>query len=146
MIERGREGDGRRGRGNGAVRIAPGHGRGRRVDRALAVTGIEPARDGSRRRARDSRSRAPTHALSFPESVFSSPFSFGGGLRVASDDAAGGLRLEGHLPGDRDVERAVGGEGGSDRERGSAGDGRGDASRRGSGADTANARDPLRTR
>ena len=76
---------------------------------------------------------------------FSSPLSFGGGLRVASDDAAGGLRLEGRLPGDRDVERAVGGEGGSDRERGSAGDGRGDASRRGSGADTANAGDPLRT-
>ena len=78
---------------------------------------------------------------------YSSPVSFGGGLRVASDDAAGGLRLEGHLPGDRDIERAVCGEGGSDRERGSAGDGRGDASRRGSGADTAHGRnaDPLRT-
>jgi hypothetical protein len=37
---------------------------------------------------------------------YSSPVSFGGGLRVASYDAAGALRLEGHLPGDRDVKRA----------------------------------------
>ena len=78
---------------------------------------------------------------------YSSPVSFGGGLRAASYDAAGALRLEGHLPGDRDVKRAVAREGGSDRTRGCARDGRDGALRRDSGADTAHGRnaDPLRT-